>query len=345
MHKAKLSVIVPIYKVEPFLKKCVESILSQDYDNLEVILVDDGSPDDCPKICDEYATMDCRVKVIHKSNGGLCSARNAGLDVANGDYVTFVDSDDYIEPYAYSSMMSYMADNQLDIIGGGYRYFRPWKTVNKMLEAPMDGSFKILRSEAALDELYFGSQMFLPITIMVWNKIYRKSLFNNLRFPEGYIFEDTLITPMLLNQAKKIGVLNKLVYTYNIHLGSNSTSGMKAKQKVDSGVEMSKRVYEYFKGSDNNKVSNKVTSIYVNSLLNGYFQCSISGLKERDWNTKGRLFKTELKKIKKDALKTEISKPLKIFYFSPILFVALKYVTIKTKFVRYKIKRFITGKN
>ena len=93
-----ISVIVPIYKVEPYLHRCVDSILAQTYQNIEVILVDDGSPDSCPEICDEYAAQDERIKVIHKANGGLSSARNAGLDAASGDWVSFIDSDDWIEP-------------------------------------------------------------------------------------------------------------------------------------------------------------------------------------------------------------------------------------------------------
>ncbi|MDE6526825.1 MAG: glycosyltransferase, partial [Muribaculaceae bacterium] len=117
-NEPKLSVIVPVYKVEDFLPKCIDSILNQTYRNIEVILVDDGSPDNCPAICDKYARKDHRINVIHKTNGGLCSARNAGLDAASGDYVTFVDSDDWIEHDAYKPLISYCIENQLDIIGG-----------------------------------------------------------------------------------------------------------------------------------------------------------------------------------------------------------------------------------
>lgn len=114
----KLSVVVPVYKVEKFLSRCIDSLLAQDYENIEVVLVDDGSPDTCPEICDRYAKADKRVKVVHKCNGGLCSARNAGIDVSTGEYITFVDSDDWVENNAYTPLVSYMLDNQLDIIGG-----------------------------------------------------------------------------------------------------------------------------------------------------------------------------------------------------------------------------------
>lgn len=118
-NSPKLSIIVPVFRVEQFLNKCVDSILNQTYRNLEVILVDDGSTDNCPRICDEYSQADPRVRVIHKKNGGLCSARNAGLDIATGEYVTFVDSDDWIEPDAYAEMIRISLDYRADITGGG----------------------------------------------------------------------------------------------------------------------------------------------------------------------------------------------------------------------------------
>ena len=112
----KISVIVPVYKVEPYLHKCVDSIINQDYENLEIILVDDGSPDNCPAICDEYARMDKRVKVVHKVNGGLSDARNAGLDAASGDYVFFVDSDDWIEKGTIKECTQLLNNGQTDIV-------------------------------------------------------------------------------------------------------------------------------------------------------------------------------------------------------------------------------------
>lgn len=112
----KLSVIVPIYNVEKFLRRCIDSIINQSYSNLEIILVDDGSPDNCGKICDEYAALDNRIKVIHQANGGLSAARNIGIDSATGEYVAFIDSDDYIASNMYDEMISLMETNDLDII-------------------------------------------------------------------------------------------------------------------------------------------------------------------------------------------------------------------------------------
>ena len=111
-----ISIIVPVYKVEPYLRKCVDSILAQTYKNLEIILVDDGSPDNCPALCAQYAKEDPRVRVIHKENGGVSTARNAGLDAATGEYVTFVDSDDWIDPDMYVSMMTRIREYGCDAV-------------------------------------------------------------------------------------------------------------------------------------------------------------------------------------------------------------------------------------
>lgn len=115
-----VSVIVPVYKVEKYLHRCIDSIINQTYKNLEIILVDDGSPDNCGKICDEYAEKDNRIKVIHKSNGGLSSARNAGLDVANGDYVYFVDSDDYIDTKLVEDNLNLAIEHDADMVCFNY---------------------------------------------------------------------------------------------------------------------------------------------------------------------------------------------------------------------------------
>lgn len=122
-----LSVIVPVYKVEPFLKRCVDSIIHQTYKNLEIILVDDGSPDNCGAICDEYANKDDRIKVIHKENGGQSSARNVGIAIAKGDYIAFVDSDDWIDSDMYETLIGLAEKYDADIAEGSYRFYRPWK--------------------------------------------------------------------------------------------------------------------------------------------------------------------------------------------------------------------------
>ena len=117
---SKVSIVVPIYNVEKYLKQCIESIINQTLQDIEIILVDDGSPDNCPQICDEYAKKDSRIKVVHKKNGGLSSARNAGIEVATGDFIGFVDSDDYIELDMYEKMYNIAKENHVDFVVSDY---------------------------------------------------------------------------------------------------------------------------------------------------------------------------------------------------------------------------------
>ena len=116
----KVSIVVPIYNVEKYLEQCIDSIINQTLKEIEIILVDDGSPDNCPQICDDYVKKDSRIKVVHKTNGGLSSARNAGIEIATGDYIGFVDSDDYIELDMYEKMYNIAIENNVDFVMSDY---------------------------------------------------------------------------------------------------------------------------------------------------------------------------------------------------------------------------------
>lgn len=202
--KPLVSVIVPIYNVEKYLKNCVDSILNQKYDNLEVILVDDGSPDRCGVICDEVAIRDRRVKVIHKKNGGLSSARNAGMAIATADYWCFVDSDDWISYDMIDSMMRCFTDD-IDLVccGKVLSGFKEEKVLN------IDTSICI-NSENAIEKAIFDKD----VGIAAWGKIYRSRLFENTRFPEGEIHEDAAIMLQIFDKARKVFVLNRALYYY-----------------------------------------------------------------------------------------------------------------------------------
>ena len=172
-----ISIVVPIYKVEKYINKCIESILNQTYKNLEIILVDDGSPDNCGKIADEYAKKDNRIKVIHKKNGGLSDARNAGIDIVKGKYIAFVDSDDYIEKEYIEIMYNAIRTNKVKIVQCG---------INKVND---DG--KVLDSYGYLDNELINSKRIIeekytkyPISnVVAWNKLYSTDLFKDIRYP------------------------------------------------------------------------------------------------------------------------------------------------------------------
>ncbi|WP_251454424.1 glycosyltransferase family 2 protein [Veillonella intestinalis] len=202
---SKISVIVPVYKVEQYLNECIDSILNQTYKDLEIILVDDGSPDNCGKICDEYVKKDSRIKVIHKKNGGLSDARNVGIDVATGDILGFVDSDDYIDPNMFEDMITYMAVNNLDvvcadtfIVRGSHTRFRP-----------RYGKDLIYDEGQAINEILNGK-----LDNATWNKIYKRKVIGNIRFPVGRKYEDVATIYKYIYNAKRVGYISKPFYYY-----------------------------------------------------------------------------------------------------------------------------------
>ena len=193
-----ITIIVPVYNVQNYLARCVSSVMSQPYRHLEIILVDDGSPDECPRMCDEYARQDSRVKAVHKSNGGLASARNAGLDAMHGDYVYFVDSDDWIESDTVAVLLERMERHDVDVAMGGTIVdvddgtSHPY-AFDQVLQT------KVYRREEALHGFLYHE----GLASSAWGKLYRASLFegeHRLRFPDGLNSEDYYLLAHLFNR-------------------------------------------------------------------------------------------------------------------------------------------------
>ena len=209
MEKPLVSIIIPVYKVEQYLRTCIESVLEQTYTNWELILVDDGSPDKCGEICDEYAKIDHRIKVIHKDNGGLSSARNAALDMPpKGEFVTFLDSDDFWHKDYLSIMVGLQQSFNADIVQCGF--IRGKDTVfpaitNDVTSAVYD-NHKIFLSEKA--------------NVIMCGKLLRTSLFDNIRMPVGLYNEDDWTAWKLYYKAKNIVVTNQALYYYTLNPAS-----------------------------------------------------------------------------------------------------------------------------
>lgn len=202
-----ISVVVPIYNVENFLEKCVDSILSQTYSNLEIILINDGSQDNCLKICRNYELKDSRIIVIDKKNGGLSSARNAGIDKATGKYIMFIDSDDYIEKNMVEKLYNNISLNDADI--SICNFFFTYKNENKRNKAILNTT---IDDESKFSYLYGKYSL---QTIISWNKLYKKELFNEIRYPDGLIHEDQYIICDLLDKSKKINYMtDEFLYYY-----------------------------------------------------------------------------------------------------------------------------------
>lgn len=212
-----LSVIVPIYNVEPYLDRCVQSIVEQTYKDLEIILVDDGSTDSSPKMCDIWAQKDNRIKVIHKKNGGLSSARNAGIDIAQGEVLSFIDSDDFIELDMYETMITAMQDYGKDIACCG-RIVDLWGEREKR-EFSISGPKVYSREEAMKEVLCLRD-----IDVSACDKVYKKKLFDDLRYPQGKISEDAAIIFQLLDKANGIIHVGRDFYHYIFRKSSISKS-------------------------------------------------------------------------------------------------------------------------
>ena len=221
-----ISVIVPVYRVEEYLERCVKSILSQTYKNLEVILVDDGSPDQCPAICDACAEKDARVKVIHQENKGLSGARNAGIDAASGEYLAFVDSDDYVSPHFIEELYQLLQDTGCAIGQCRFSYVKGDGLVEEG-----DSAFCIYRGESLMEQLY-GPEEKATCFVVAWNKLYRAELFKEtgIRYPEGRIHEDEATTYRLFHEAKKLAFLDRELYGYYTENGGSITSVFSAKR-------------------------------------------------------------------------------------------------------------------
>lgn len=225
--KPLITVIVPVYNVEKYLKRCVDSILSQTYKNLEVILVDDGSSDSSGRLCDDIANLNARVKVIHKENGGLSSARNVGIDVATGDLLTFVDSDDWIDDSIYQKCINVFENYDCDVVD-----FKVFMTDGKQLQKNkiIDKPVVIEKENILYDYLYRGQTEKCPFSVC--RKIYRRVLYDNVRFPVGKINEDIVTNFKVLSKAGRLVHIGDVGYYY-FQNPQSITSGKLRKKDFD----------------------------------------------------------------------------------------------------------------
>lgn len=224
----KISVIVPIYKVEDYLHRCVDSIINQTYTNLDIILVDDGSPDNCPMICDEYAKKDTRIRVIHKKNGGLSDARNAGLEIATGEYIGFVDSDDWIHKDMYSILYNIMMKKQCDIVE-----CNATKIYDIINDKDINFKYRFFNytKENAIEELISEK----TIQQTVWNKLYKKELIQDIFFEKGKVHEDEFWTYQAINKCNNLIHVDLDLYYY--FQRENSIMGNKYSLKRLNAIE------------------------------------------------------------------------------------------------------------
>ena len=232
-----ISVIVPVFNVAGYLPQCVDSILSQDYGNLEVILIDDGSTDGSGEICDRYAALDSRVRVIHQKNGGAAAAKNAGLRLATGEYLAFADSDDYLEPGAYGFLMKVLLENGADAVQGSFReVYRNRAEEQRISEEILEGYDYLLRFPKDFS------------CALLWNKLYRRALFDGVFFEEGHKIDDEYFTYQGFLQPRKVVRMDRVVYNYRKRASSVMSSPESAERLVldclDSAAKRRQRILD-----------------------------------------------------------------------------------------------------
>lgn len=205
-----ISVIVPVYKVEEWLDQCISSIINQTYRDVEIILVDDGSPDRCPQMCDEWAKKDKRIRVIHKENGGLSDARNAGLDICTGEWITFVDSDDWLHHQALEKMIDLVQSEHAKLVMASYQQVGENELVDEVDISNV--SYDIIGYEDAVMMLYQKGKA----QVVSWGKLYHRSLWTQHRFPVGKVNEDEFTTYKLMYDSQKMVFTTCALYYYRI---------------------------------------------------------------------------------------------------------------------------------
>lgn len=317
-----ISIIVPVYKVEEYLDKCIESIVNQTYTNLEIILVDDGSPDNCPKMCDKWAEKDNRIKVIHKENGGLSDARNAGLSVATGDFIAFVDSDDYIESDMYEKLLSVIINTSSDISVCNLRYVY----VNESTALCNKINTELITeytTEEAMSALIDDK-----IRQVVWNKLYRTEIIKDVNFDVGKYHEDEFWSYKAIGSANKIATID---YTgYNYLQRSGSIMGNSYSLKRLDAVEAKCLRQEYLKKYFPTLFQKGLISLLFTCIYHG--QLALAQLDNTDKSTALIILSNVIKKNIPYIDKSILSSKLKIWIY------LLKFSFIFTCKIRNIIK-------
>lgn len=278
MNQPLISVIIPVYNVEKYLKHCIDSVINQSYKNLQIILVDDGSPDNCPQICDEYTLLDSRIEVIHKPNGGTASARNAGIEAVKGEYISFVDSDDYINCNMYSQMYKNIVKYNADICECDHikvkKYKNSYTAANiKKYSAQVYTGMDFIKRRYLQDHLN---------SVIVCNKLFRADVFSSIRFPEGSLLEDLCTSYKTFFCINKIVVISAKLYCY-VQRGGSATynSALAGDFAVEAYNDMEKLCLEHVSDiSEADIYSGLITMCKQNEILDSYYTAYLNSNKQ-----------------------------------------------------------------
>lgn len=313
--KNLVTIIVPVFNVERYLKKCIESILHQTYRNLEIILVDDGSTDRSSNICDEYAEKYENVKVIHKRNGGLSDARNSGIHMACGDYLMFIDSDDYIDSTMVEKMFSRIKEDQSDMVICGFEYV---DEKGKYISSKNHFQDEVVTKDVFWHRMYNG---YYTECVVAWNKLYTRIIFDELRYDLDKVHEDEFIIHKLINNCDKISFMYDKLYFY-LQRQDGITRSLFSLKRLDA-VEaliirttyfLDKQMYDY---AEKSLLASKAF------FFKGYDQLSKEEMKSEKVLTLKKMFDQSYKKIifKKISMRSKII--LTLFYLHPKVYAVI----------------------
>lgn len=265
-----ISIIVPVYNVEKYLPRCVESVLKQTHTNIEVILVDDGSPDRCPEMCDEYERRDSRVKAVHQVNAGLSAARNAGIDIVSGEFIGFVDGDDYISENMYEELYVALADNDADMSICNFKYVGDGDTdlddnSNLPIQNGVLTGIDIITKKIDAEKQWYW--------VIAWNKLYKRDLFSDIRYPVGKLHEDEFVLHKLLLKCNKVACVSKMLYFY-LQRNSGITRSVFNIRRLDSAEAHFERARAYLSEGIDAFVAYHACAVGLAVMANSYTQLS-----------------------------------------------------------------------
>ncbi|MBE7065896.1 MAG: glycosyltransferase [Ruminococcaceae bacterium] len=318
MDTPKISILVPVYNVEKYIDECLDSIINQTYKNLEIILVDDGSTDKSGEICDRYARCDSRIKVIHQKNQGLATTRNVLVAAATGDYIGFVDSDDFISPNMYSDLIEIIQKKGADIAmcNIGYVDKNGSEIINHNSSNPI--------SERELTGKEFVTELcdnYNPAYVVTWNKIYIRTLFHNIHYPDGKISEDEAVIHRIAHKCNKIVFTSKIHYFYR----QQPTSIMNAKftlSRLDNLDAILDRILFLTKNNYSLSTINNCRKFLTNDFIVSIRSSNKKNNAEKnEIKEKFKLIKPHCKDLlKSDTIDSNTKKTIRLLLISPFLF-------------------------
>ena len=259
-----ISIIIPIYNAERYLDKCLKSILAQDYKNYEVLMINDGSTDGSVVICNKYQEQDGRFKTIHKTNGGSASARNMGLDLAIGEYLTFIDADDFVSEDYLFRLWTVAEQYEADIVQCKFQKVYS----DKQRHITESKNPVIISSNLEVLKAFCGKAEYLSVAVL-WNKIYKREIFENLRFPEGKGIDDEYLICQVIYKAKKIALIEDVLYFY--FMSDNSQMRSKPTLKRIDQIDVLEKQLRFFMSIERKDLHNMLLYRYYSCVVDGYY--------------------------------------------------------------------------